>query len=131
MIESGSRGVLDTRIRGYDDLVWSGQLRHCEERATKQSIPPQAAKMDCFAEPVIRRRFASTGWLAMTMERPARMREAAPFSLRLLQRWMRAPEIRRGGILADLDDAAADGAGAGEMLEQRLAVAAADGAGEF
>ena len=24
------------------------------------------ARMDCFAEPVIRRRFAPTGWLAMT-----------------------------------------------------------------
>ncbi|SEE43530.1 hypothetical protein SAMN05444164_8089 [Bradyrhizobium erythrophlei] len=27
--------------------------------------------MDCFAEPVIRRRFAPTGWLAMTVVRAA------------------------------------------------------------
>ena len=33
-----------------------------------------------------------------------------------------AAEIRRGRILASLDDAAADGAGAGELLVQRLAV---------
>ncbi len=51
--------------------------------------------------------------------------------LRLLQRRMRPAEIRRRRILADLDDAAADGAGAGEVLEQRLAIVAADGAGEF
>jgi hypothetical protein len=33
--------------------------------ATKQSRASYAA-LDCFAEPVIRRRFAPTGWLAMT-----------------------------------------------------------------
>ena len=44
---------------------------------------------------------------------------------------MRPAEIGRRRILADLHDAAADGAGAGEMREQRLAVAAADGAGEL
>jgi len=38
---------------------------------------------------------------------------------------------RGGGVLADLDDATADGAGAGEVLEQRLAVIAADRAGEL
>ena len=43
---------------------------------------------------------------------------------------VRPAEIRRGGILADLDNAAADRAGAGKMLEQRLAVAAADRARE-
>src|SRR5262249_40620420 len=44
---------------------------------------------------------------------------------------MRAAEIGCGGILAGLDDAAADGAGAREMVEQRLAVAAADRAGQL
>src|SRR5258708_20857454 len=39
---------------------------------------------------------------------------------------MRTAEVGRRGILTDLDDATADRAGAGEMLEQRLAVAAAD-----
>ena len=34
--------------------------------ATKQSSFLSAAKMDCFAEPVIGRRFAPTRWLAMT-----------------------------------------------------------------
>ena len=32
----------------------------------KQSIAPHEERMDCFAAPVIRRRFAPTGWLAMT-----------------------------------------------------------------
>jgi hypothetical protein len=32
----------------------------------KQSILSLRCEMDCFAEPVIRRRFAPTGWLAMT-----------------------------------------------------------------
>ena len=43
---------------------------------------------------------------------------------------MRAAEIRRGRILADIDDAFADGAGAGELLEQRIAVALADRLGQ-
>jgi len=34
--------------------------------ATKQSILSLRGKMDCFAEPVIGRRFAPTRWLAMT-----------------------------------------------------------------
>jgi hypothetical protein len=34
--------------------------------ATKQSIPCLRGQMDCFAEPVIGRRFAPTRWLAMT-----------------------------------------------------------------
>src|ERR1700744_2138424 len=46
-----------------------------------------------------------------------------------LRMW--AAEIGRGGILADLDDAAAYRAGAGEMLVQGLAVAAPDRTGEF
>src|ERR1700733_6327062 len=40
----------------------------------------------------------------------------------LPQRWMRPPEIRGFGILADIDDAAADRAGASEQVEQRVAV---------
>ena len=60
---------------------------------------------------------------------PARGREK---SRRLLPKLrVRATEVGRSGILADLDDAAADGAGAGKMLEQRLAVRATDGTGEF
>src|SRR5882672_2870164 len=39
---------------------------------------------------------------------------------------VRAAEVGCGGILADLDDAAANGTGASEMLKQRLAIAAAD-----
>jgi hypothetical protein len=34
--------------------------------ATKQSILSFCCAMDCFAEPVIGRRFAPTRWLAMT-----------------------------------------------------------------
>jgi hypothetical protein len=33
----------------------------------KQSILPRKERMDCFAEPVIGRRFAPTRWLAMTI----------------------------------------------------------------
>ena len=33
----------------------------------KQSISPSKERMDCFAEPVIGRRFAPTRWLAMTI----------------------------------------------------------------
>jgi hypothetical protein len=33
---------------------------------------------------------------------------------------VRAAEVEGGRILADLDNAAADGAGAGKMLEQRF-----------
>src|SRR5689334_16472858 len=50
---------------------------------------------------------------------------------RLLQRRLLPAEIRCSGILADLEDAAADGACSCEMLEQRLAIVAADGAGEL
>jgi hypothetical protein len=46
--------------------------------------------------------------------------------LRFVQFFVRTAEVGRGGILADLDDAAANGAGAGEMVEQRFAVAATD-----
>jgi len=35
--------------------------------ATKQSILPLRGEMDCFAEPVIGRRFAPTRWRAMTI----------------------------------------------------------------
>jgi len=50
---------------------------------------------------------------------------------RLLQMLVRPAKIRRGGVLTDLDDAAADGAGAAKMLEQRFAVVAADRAGQL
>src|ERR1700756_3778828 len=82
--------------------------------ATKQSILSLRGEMDCFTS------------LAMTvLESPA-------LSTRLLrQMFMRPAEIGRGRILADLDDAASDGAGAGKMLEQRFAVIAADRTGEF
>src|SRR3954454_7123044 len=35
--------------------------------AAKQSIYRHQERMDCFEEPVVRRRFAPTGWLAMTL----------------------------------------------------------------
>src|SRR5262249_29669787 len=49
----------------------------------------------------------------------------------LLQIRMRPAEVGGGRILAGLDDAATDGAGAGEVVEQRFAVAAPDRAGEL
>jgi hypothetical protein len=48
----------------YASLVVA--LRHCESAATKQSSFLVAAKLECFAEPVIGRRYAPTRWLAMT-----------------------------------------------------------------
>jgi hypothetical protein len=56
---------------------------------------------------------------------------AVPLLRLLSQLRVGAAEVGRRGILADLDDAAADGAGAGKMLEQRFAVIAADRAGQF
>src|ERR1700704_3659108 len=53
-------------------------------------------------------------------------------SFRLLpQLRVRPAEIGRRGILADFDDAAADGAGAGKMLEQRRAIPGGARPGEF
>src|SRR5215471_5105464 len=43
--------------------------RHCEERSDEAIHSATCRQMDCFAEPVIRRRFAPTGWLAMTVVR--------------------------------------------------------------
>jgi hypothetical protein len=40
-------------------------FRHCEERSD-EAIQIFFAAVDCFAEPVIGRRFAPTRWLAMT-----------------------------------------------------------------
>src|SRR5262245_12279613 len=44
------------------------------------------------------------------------------------QAGMRAAEVGRGRVLTDRDDALADRSGAGEVVEQRVAVTAADGA---
>jgi hypothetical protein len=41
--------------------------------ATKQSILSLRGGMDCFAEPVIGRRFAPTRWLAMTVSKKANL----------------------------------------------------------
>ena len=43
--------------------------------ATKQSILSLCREMDCFAEPVIGRRFAPARWLAMTVLGPSRLFE--------------------------------------------------------
>jgi hypothetical protein len=40
--------------------------RHCEERSDEAIQLSWRGKMDCFAEFIIGRRFASTRWLAMT-----------------------------------------------------------------
>src|SRR5712692_9875510 len=57
-----------------------------------------------------------------------RQRQSVAFSIRFLPKMrVRSAEVGRRRILADLDDAAADGAGAGEMFEQRFTVVAANG----
>jgi hypothetical protein len=40
--------------------------RHCEEQSDEAIHLSTCGAMDCFAEPVIGRRFAPTRWLAMT-----------------------------------------------------------------
>jgi len=40
--------------------------RHCEERKRRKQSRASYVVLDCFAEPVIGRRFAPTRWLAMT-----------------------------------------------------------------
>ena len=55
MIESIGRGVLDTRIRGYDDCLWGNALRF----STRDFLPPHASAFPAFAAFAIR--FASTG----------------------------------------------------------------------
>ena len=51
------------------------------------------------------------------------VRRVRPRDRRVRQRGMRPAEIGRGRILADLHDAAADAAGAGEMGVERVPVA--------
>jgi hypothetical protein len=41
-------------------------VRHCEERSDETIQSWLLKVLDCFAEPVIGRRFAPTRWLAMT-----------------------------------------------------------------
>jgi hypothetical protein len=41
-------------------------FRHCEERSDEAIQLLPHAPLDCFAEPIIGRRFAPTRWLAMT-----------------------------------------------------------------
>jgi hypothetical protein len=48
--------------------------------AAKQSIEAQERKLDCFAEPVIGRRFAPTRWLAMTDEAAPILQPSSPGS---------------------------------------------------
>jgi hypothetical protein len=42
-------------------------MRDCEERSD-DAIQSALAALDCFAEPVIGRRFVPTRWLAMTIQ---------------------------------------------------------------
>jgi hypothetical protein len=53
-------------LRGARDKI---AKQFCAE-ATKQSTHPLCRDMDCFAEPVIGRRFAPTRWLAVTGMEP-------------------------------------------------------------
>jgi hypothetical protein len=48
VIESIGRGVLDTRLRGYDSHMW-GRIISVIASAAKQSISPRKGRMDCFA----------------------------------------------------------------------------------
>jgi hypothetical protein len=39
VMESKSRGVLDTRLRGYDANPWSGAVRHSTRRLARRLEP--------------------------------------------------------------------------------------------
>jgi hypothetical protein len=52
-----------TQLRLRHEAVFA---RHCEERSDEAIQPWLLKDLDCFAEPVIGRRFAPTRWLAMT-----------------------------------------------------------------
>jgi hypothetical protein len=76
MIEPVSRGVLDTSpSRGMTTLCPSLPATNAKRlrkgaQATKQSsLPLFGAVLDCFAEPVIGRRFAPTRWLCAEHDR--------------------------------------------------------------
>src|SRR6476661_6574183 len=56
-------------------------------------------------------------------------RRVGPRQRRQLRVW--AAKIRGGGILADIQNSAADGPGAGEMIEQGFSVPAPDGPGQL
>src|SRR5665213_785599 len=61
----------DHRLQPAEGGAGGVALRQCESEATKQSSFLCVVEMDCFAEPVIGRRFTSTRWLAMTVALPA------------------------------------------------------------
>jgi len=46
--------------------VMSGPSAVIARSDSDEAIQTSSVALDCFAEPVIRRRFAPTGWLAMT-----------------------------------------------------------------
>src|SRR6266852_6572568 len=81
---------------------------HVIASEAKQSISPRKGRMDCFVASL----------LAMTVYKlnyPWLFENEAKVSVRLLpQLRVRTAEVGGGGVLADLDDAAADGAGGGE-----------------
>jgi hypothetical protein len=56
--------VVDGRIKYRRVSSYASSLRGAS--ATKQSSLLKCSSLDCFAEPVIGRRFAPTRWLAMT-----------------------------------------------------------------
>jgi hypothetical protein len=72
------------RAAGMRTCIWKDvylEVRHCEERLVRRSSTSEGGsdeaiqlsfrgEMDCFAEPVIGRRFAPTRWLAMTVDGP-------------------------------------------------------------
>jgi hypothetical protein len=73
-IESRGRGVLDRPVKpGDDSFVVAGVLLNPSffPGAKRRSNPVSLFRsMDCFAEPVIGRRFAPTRWLALTTLQP-------------------------------------------------------------
>jgi hypothetical protein len=67
---------------------------HCEERNEEASIPLRGT-MDCFAGPVIGRRFAPTRWLAMTVLSPVipGLRQVAHPGMTRYAKW-RIPDVQ-------------------------------------
>jgi hypothetical protein len=63
---SGMRPLAQARNPYSPSWLWIPGSRFARPGMTKGNFTAPQKKMDCFAEPVIGRRFAPTGWLAMT-----------------------------------------------------------------
>ena len=86
VIEPRTPGILDPPVKpGDDGLLWSCVVNVIARSSCDEAIQLFAGGQDCFAEPVIGRRFAPTRWLAMTaLER--RLFPTLPWRVKMVPR---------------------------------------------